>query len=104
MSNYIEPVIFNTLESFATKFGITYQQLMDACNSVVYKDTKFIYPGTKTKEELDQYMEGNYYDIKYELWSEWSNKTNYEFPDYGTECCPEPQYPDGELFTFKEGK
>jgi len=85
-----EPLQNYTLASYADELGVTYQQLMNACQYVVDKDKAAPYPGTKTPEELEEAWENV---ERYELWSSWADETNYEFPNYGTECCPEYEYP-----------
>lgn len=99
----------NTLLEYAEAYGVTYQQLMDALTYKVHKDKEMTYLGTKTEEEITRF-EDNVYDYdknkiyyeRYDLWSEWGMETNYTFPNWGTECCPEWRFPDAPLFIFKE--
>jgi hypothetical protein len=81
------------LLDYANYLGITYKQLMDACEKVVESGRAVKYPGNKTAEEREEA-----YIDKWQLWAEWAGETNYEFPNMGTECCPEYEYPQ-ELFT-----
>ena len=83
------------LEEEAKNWGVTYQQLMDACKYCVENDSSAPYPGTKTDEEFDEAIDNS---DTYSLWSEWAGETLYEFSNYGTECCPEYNYPDCNLF------
>ena len=41
-------------------------------------------------------------DMKYELWSEWSDEMRHEFYNNGTECCPEYDYPEFPFFYEKD--
>lgn len=76
---------------------VTYQQLMDACTSLVYENKALPYPGTLTEEEYDD-LEGDidYYDI----YTSWADETGHEFKNNGSACCPEYDYPR-ELFRFE---
>lgn len=82
------------LVRLADEYGVTYEQLMDACASVIATDEPVPYPGTKTEAEIEEEDPD-----KYELWSEWSEESGYEFDNLGTECCPEYEHPS-ELFSF----
>ena len=75
-----------TLVGYAKDLGVTYEQLMEACEKVVDTGEPVKYPGTKTKEEREDA------DV-WDLWFEWGHETNYEFENYGSECCPEYEYP-----------
>jgi len=86
------------LTGYAEEYGVTYKQLMDACDSVVNNKGGLPYPGTKTAEELETLD----YDLRYEIWSEWSSEVDYEFSNYGSECCPEYSYPEDPLFVVEE--
>ena len=85
------PVVLNKyLDNFAKEIGVSYQQLMDAC-WVKAEGGVPKYPGTLTVEELEEL---EYYDV----WSEWCDETLFDgFPDYGTACCSEIEYPS-EIF------
>ena len=86
-----------TLLANAEDLGLTYQQLMDACQKCVDTNSPVEYEGTKTAEELSE----DVFVDSYEIWSEWCEETGYDdFPDYGTDCCPEIEYPNA-LFTFE---
>lgn len=76
---------------FADDYGVTYEQLMDACASVVKHDKPVKYPGTKTPDEVLDFEYGD-------LWCEWRYESGYEFENAGTECCPEYRYPDCSVF------
>lgn len=84
------------IQAAAAHWGVTYEQIMDACAFVVAKDKPAPYPGDKTADELGELAE-SFED--YDLWSEWSDETGHEFENYGTACCPEYAYPEVHLFT-----
>ncbi len=84
-----------TLDECAGLLGVTYQQLMDACEFVHDKDRPAKYPGEKTAEELEGIMDREV-ELR-DLWSEWSSETGVEFENHGSMCCPEYAYPE-ELF------
>jgi hypothetical protein len=86
----------STIEHYANAFGVTYEQLMEACENVV-EGKSTVYRGTKTEDEVEE-VQGDCYD----LWSEWSSETGHEFEDYGSACCPEYQYPEMPLFTVAD--
>lgn len=71
----------------ADLFGVTYQQIMDAAAYVVEHDKPAPYPGTKDIDEVEDEFD------RYDFWAEWAGETLYEFPNYGSECCPEHEYP-----------
>lgn len=83
------------LDQYAAQFGVTYEQLMNACAYVVEKETSAPYPGTMTRDQVD---EAN--SDAYDVWYEWANETGHEFYNRGTECCPEYDYPDARLFAL----
>lgn len=85
-----------TIKSYADAFGVTYEQIMEAAEYVVEKDKTAVYPGSKTAEEMEAA-----WDDRYDFWSEWADETLHEFYNAGTECCPEWQYPDCDLFQAK---
>lgn len=88
-----------TLQSIADRIGLTYEQLMEACGKINETDQPVLYSGTKTREEVEQEIE----DMeRYDLWSEWGEENLYDFPNDGTDCCPEYRHPDCELFSFKD--
>lgn len=79
-----------TIQEVADAIGVKYEDLMQACTSYVNTDRKSPYPGMKTVDEVEAAVE----EIElYELWSEWSEETGYEFYNIGSECCPEYEYP-----------
>lgn len=91
-----------SLKECAKKLGVTYQQLMDACASVVasdYMGTPAPYPGTLSSEELEEALDDCYVG---DIWYEWSEETGHEFEDQGSACCPEPVHPDCGLFEIPE--
>ncbi len=81
------------LEGYAEDLGVTYKELMSACNNMVYNDKRTAYPGSLNEEELESIQD----DI-YDIWCEWAEETGHEFENYGTACCPEHEYPEGEIF------
>lgn len=89
---------------YADALGVTYQQLMDACKEVADTLEPAKYPGSKTAEELDDVLNNvnndDYYC--YDMWSEWSDESGYEFDNIGSMCCPEYDYPECELFEVRE--
>lgn len=86
----------STIEDAAKHWGVTYEQIMEACAFVVASDDSAVYPGDKTEDELEELAESF---CRYDLWSEWSDETGHEFENYGTACCPEYAYPEVHLFT-----
>lgn len=85
------------IKSYADDLGVTYEQLMDAA-TLRYVSNKFTpYPGTLTQEEYEEKIEEL---ERWDFWSEWSEETLNEFENHGTECCPEYDYPDLDIFTF----
>lgn len=79
----------------AQSVGITYGQLMSACSERVRTGEPVLFPGTMTEDEFED-TDFDYYGA----WSEWCEETGYdEFPDYGSACCPEIDYPS-DLFHF----
>jgi hypothetical protein len=85
------------LQRYADEYGVTYEQLMDACKAVLESDTPVPYPGTKAEEDINMGLIDTY-----DIWSEWSGETGYEFYNVGSECCPEYEYPEGNLFSFND--
>lgn len=82
------------LAGMAKDLGVSYDDLMKACSDFVERDTKPPYPGTLSEEAADDAV---YRD---DLYSEWADETGYEFPNLGTECCPEYEYPDCLPFSW----
>lgn len=80
------------LAKYADALGVTYQQLMAACDHVVKTDTAAKYPGTKAADELDKALDEEV-DM-YEVWSEWAGESGHEFANHGSACCPEYAYPE----------
>ena len=98
----VRPVKRNsTLEEIARKFGVTYDQLMDACAAVVETERPQPYPGTKSRAEVEEAHE---YWHRRDVFSEWAEETGYEFTNVGTECCPEYEYPRCKLFDMGDAK
>lgn len=87
------------IQDAAEHWGVTYEQIMDACAYVVAKDDSATYPCDKTAEEIDELAE-SFED--YDLWSEWADETGHEFYNAGSGCCPEYQYPEITLFKSKQ--
>lgn len=85
------------IERYAEQYGVTYLQLMEACAHVVATKTPALYPktGTKMAKECE--------DIEtYDIWQEWADENIHEFPNNGTQCCPEWEYPKGPIFKWNE--
>lgn len=89
----------NELVEIADKFGVTYNQLLEAMDFVVENDTPAKYPGKKTQDELDIVQDDIY---NWDLWSAYSDETLHEFDNIGTECCPEMAYPKCSIFKVQE--
>lgn len=85
------------IQRYADEFGVSYQDVLDACAFVVQHDEPAKYPGSKSAQEVDA-ANGDLYD----LWSSWSEESGHEFYNRGTECCPEYEYPERGLFKVKE--
>jgi len=84
------------IKEFADDLGVSYQLLMDAARELVDNDKSTKYEGTATKEKIEEVL-----DDFYEFWYEWSEETGYEFENFGSACCPEPEYPDSyDLFDY----
>lgn len=79
------------LQQHAEKLGVTYEQLMEACAYVVEHDKAAPYAGTKVGEDLADALDSI---DRYDIFSNWSEESGYEFTNNGTECCPEYDYPD----------
>lgn len=93
-----EVVLNDVLNDAAKALGVTYQQLMDACASVVENDEAAAYPGTLSAEDLEEAIDAMYLG---DVYSEWGEEVEHEFYNSGTECCPEYDYPR-ELFAIPE--
>ena len=81
------------IQQHADEYGVTYKQLMDACAHVHEHNESVPYPGSKCPKDIEAL-----HDESYDVWAEWSGETNTEFPNYGTECCPEYEYPEPPIF------
>jgi hypothetical protein len=85
----------------AEKFGVTYEQVMEAAAFVVRRDFPAPYPGAKTEDELEEIND----EIeKYELFMAWADETLHQFENTGTDCCPEYEYPRCRLFRIEAPK
>lgn len=84
-----------TLQTHANLFGVTYEQIMAACAHVAEHTEPAPYPGSKT---VDEVKAANEKVDKYDLWPEFVDESLYQFYNSGTECCPEYDYPDCDLF------
>lgn len=96
-----EPSRNKYIESYSEEFGVTYEELMEACSKYVNEDTQSEYTGTLSEEAFDKVVD---YLDSYDLWSEWANEALYEFTNQGTECCPEYDYPRDAPFYFVSKK
>ncbi len=92
-----EPSRNKYIESYSKEFGVTYEELMEACSKYVNDEQQSEYPGTLSEEAFDKVVD---YLDSYDLYSEWGNEALYEFSNMGTECCPEYDYPSGAPFYF----
>jgi hypothetical protein len=90
-----EPEQNSYLLGYAKDLGLTYEQLMEACEFAVENEHFAPYYGTLSPEDLEKAWEKDV-DI-YDIWSNWADQSGHEFENTGTECCPEYQYPD-QLF------
>lgn len=81
------------LEEYANKLKVPYEELMQACDNYVYHDKQTDYTGGLSSEELDALLSDWRFDL-YDMWSQWEDERGYEFPNYGTICCPETEYPE----------
>ena len=86
------------IDDVAKALGVTYEQIMEAADSVVKHDRPLLYPGTLTTEQYEEALDTEV--EMYDFWSEWSSETLHEFENYGSACCPEYEYPDRSLFRF----
>lgn len=84
------------LELYANQLGVTYEKLMEACQSKAQDDNPLKYDGTLSEEELDCAQD----NLDSDLWYSWMDETGWEFPKGGTVCCPEDDLPGTTLFRF----
>lgn len=74
------------LVKYAKQLGLDYDQFIDDLTTYFEECEPVKYTGTLPREELEKALdELDYYDI----WYEWMEATGYQFPNIGTECCPE---------------
>jgi hypothetical protein len=92
-----EVVRNTTLLDAAKELGVTYEQLLEACEYAVEHDRPAKYPGTFSADELDNAQD---HIELWEVWSEWGSETGHYFPNEGSACCPEYAYPDCSLFSI----
>jgi len=79
------------INDYATEWGLTYTQLMDALKARVTDERASVpYEGTLNAEELEQKIDEC---DSYDLWYEWCGETGYEFENIGSMCCPEYEFP-----------
>lgn len=90
----VDPVKNRCIQEFATAFGVSYEQLMDAAKYVVANGVPLPYPGNLPEDAIKQAN----HNARYDFWSEWSDETGHEFENYGTICCPEYDYPECGVF------
>ncbi len=86
------------LLDIANRLGVSYIQFMDACAYFVKNDKPAKYPGTLTADKFEDAWE----DARCDLWSEWSDEVGHEFENFGSACCPEYAYPEGQLFDMSD--
>lgn len=85
------------IDRAATILHVTYDELMAACDQLVSKDVGLPYPRPIEASKLEDLIEAI---DSYDLWYEWSSETGYDFPNCGSDCCPEYDYPSvSSLFT-----
>lgn len=92
------PALNGFLQTLALNIGVTYKQLFDACQHVATHNTPCPYPGTLNLSVVESTIESS---GVWDMWSEWASEVGWRFPNRGTECCPEYEYPDVALFTSK---
>lgn len=84
------------IEDVAKLYGVTYEQAMAAVDYVLEHGESAPHPGGMTQEQIEEL------DFEsYDFWSEWSDEVGHEFENQGSACCPEYEYPDGDLFEVK---
>lgn len=76
------------LEEIAREIGVSYDELMKACDDFLENDRLTDYGGVLSEGAALKAVR------LYDMWSEWAGETGYEFPNMGSECCPEYEYPD----------
>lgn len=84
----------SALQRYADRLGVTYEQLIEACDFVFAHNEPAKYPGNKSAEEVE------WANDPYELWPNWAAENGHAFDNQGTECCPEYDYPDCRLFSM----
>lgn len=89
-----------TIAAEAEKFGVTYEQIMEAAAYVVERNRPAKYLGNLSVDEL-QTANDDLSDQPWEFWGEWSAESLHEFDNCGSECCPEYEYPDCDLYEVK---
>jgi hypothetical protein len=87
-----------TILAAAQEYGVTYEQVMAAAQYIVDHDEPMKYPGSLALPAIDVEEVNDNFD-SYDFWSEWAGEALHDFPNDGTDCCPEYSYPDGGLFS-----
>jgi hypothetical protein len=87
-----------TIAETAKKFGVTYEQVMEAAAHVVEQNESAVYPGTLDAKALEAAKDSF---ERYDFWSEWADESGHEFENEGTACCPEYDYPYKDLFVLQ---
>lgn len=90
----VDPTKNKYLERYASQYGVTYEQLMEACSIVATTEKPAPYTGTLSADEVETARDiiGN------DIWYEWKEESGHEFYNQGTDCCPEYCYPSCALF------
>ena len=86
----------------AKELGVTYEQIMDAAaySAASSGESLMAYPGSLNADQFDSAWDN--FD-RYSFWSEWADESGHEFPNEGSECCPEYDYPR-QLFEAPEDR
>lgn len=82
-----------TLKHLSDQLEIEYNQLLKDMEVVAKTDTPIKYTGNKTEEELETIQEDSW-----DYWSEFADVTGYVFENYGSQCCPEYNYPECGIY------
>jgi hypothetical protein len=106
-----DPPVNEFLAGKARVLGVTLPQLMEALDTVYRGDPPPRYPGclsfrgeahfTAVFDGHEKSPTGEWVWVG-DVWEEWGSEVGVKFPNYGTECCPETEYPSNYLFDYPE--